>query len=216
MWTGSINGDEKRIGFFPRRNPAVEKSWRRTSKADPRNGPTGRDRRPPAGTARRRRAEPRTAVLRRWPATAGPPASCCENAAATSPTVRMGLSARIANGAMVRTAWNADLRSASRGSAKPEPMTRRQVNVSAAPFSFPAGCASGPIMRVSSGGDLQTGTAARRTANGAQPSCADRPTKRATRRTLNPPEAPPRTSTRLFHTYRRTREETTPVSVCIQ
>ena len=134
-----------------------------------------------AGTARRRRAELRNAVLRRWPATAGPPASCCENAAATSPTVRMGLSARIANGAMVRTAWNADLRpvlpveAGTRGSAKPGPMTRRQASVSAAPFSSPAGCASGPIMRVSSGGDLQAGTAARRAANGVQPPCADRP-----------------------------------------
>ena len=53
---------------------------------------------------------------------------------------------------MAGTAWNAGLRPASRGSAKPGRMTRRQANVSAAPCSCPVGCAEDPIMDVSPGG----------------------------------------------------------------
>ena len=69
-----------------------------------------------------------------------------------TPTVRMCLRARKADGAMVGTAWSphrenwAGLWPASRGSAKPALMTLRQASVRAAPFSWPAGCADGPIM----------------------------------------------------------------------
>ena len=74
----------------------------------------------------------------------------------------MGVRARIADGAMAGTAWNAGLRPASRGSAKPGRMTRRQANVSAAPFSCPAGCAEDPIMDVSPGGSRHGGPQGRR------------------------------------------------------
>ena len=70
----------------------------------------------------------------------------------------MGVRARIADGAVAGTAWNAGLRPASRGSAKPGRMTRRQANVSAAPFSCPAGCAEDPIMDVSPGGSRHGGS----------------------------------------------------------
>ena len=80
----------------------------------------------------------------------------------------MGVRARIADGAMAGTAWSphrenwAGLRPASRGSAKPGRMTRRQANVSAAPFSCPAGCAEDPIMDVSPGGSRHGGPQGRR------------------------------------------------------
>ena len=80
----------------------------------------------------------------------------------------MGVRARIADGAMAGTAWSphrenwAGLRPASCGSAKPGRMTRRQANVSAAPFSCPAGCAEDPIMDVSPGRSRHGGPQGRR------------------------------------------------------